>query len=1288
MLSKKLLTLLAIVLLAIPNFAQDNFSRSAVFDLPAPNPGGVGEIVAGVDFDGDGKMEIYAVNDNWNDTPDELAPRIYKFEFNGTSWDTVWQATLNIPLQNTWPALTSGDLDNDGKWEIIWGPVNNLNATTNPNPDRVVVFESKGDGSDIMGVDDGSGNYLPNAGWNFDLADMTNMRPIKWFVHDIDMDGVAELIFADRAGTTSLVKVGVVSVSSIPDNGDGSETWTLEFASSLGTPNFVRSAEIPAPAIEPGGWGEVVSGVDLDGDGKIEIYAVNDNWNDTPDELIPRIYKFEWNGAFWENVWSAVLNIPKQNTWPALAVGDLDADGKKEVIWGPVNNVDATNLNPPRVVVFEVAGDGSDVLGVPDGNGNYLPNAQWNFGVADNSNERPFRWFVKDFDGDSKEEIIFAARAGTLRWGVISVSDVPNNADSSETWTMEASALTVPTPASTGTLYDLAIIEPYIYLIYSNGNVIPIKYDAGTYKAKSLISALFTGGSWKASSVVDINNDATKEIVVGGWNGSTGNVYLLQPSSDSLLTSTVIGNFSALGASYFNGGAAGDIDGDGNIDFVFGSRTAVSNPNGSLYRLKYLGGDITSEASYEESIIDSLVLGTGGQFDIVSLGNLDADAALEIVYSGIPRSADVAPPLAIVDFNSTGTLPGGSKWDLAVLNNKIFAFDNDGSVNMIQYLNGKWQVANKLTNVAGGYGSFKGSVVVDLNNDGENEIIVGSWFTAGAGKVYLLQEMNGGIKSTMIADLGTLGAARLNGAGAGDIDGDGNMDLVFGSRGSGGKIFRVEYIGGDITDANNYKSQVVDEGIVAAADQLDIAYIANVDTDSDLEIVYSGIPRSTTVPIPIVVLDILKVQTTPIADVKVDANGDLQPDLVGQQFTILGVVTSVNFTASSNRFSYYIQDATGGINITKGSEPGGGPVYNIGDKLQATGTLAQFRGLTQLNINAMTDVTFVGIGTAPTPVEVSLTDFLANPEAYEGMLIKMNGVTKDAASVAWPAPGSDANMTIYDGNKTVTLRIDKDTDIDDSTEVNWPANIVGIATQYTSSTSVFNDGYQISPNFYKDFTGGVKVPPTKYFTFTDATTAQYDMDTVAISSADQQFEFSWNPTVDLNGDAVIYQFVLIDGTTVKTFNPSPAGNTSITLTGSQLMTALGNASKTVKLTVRTKGSESTIVPSIDTLTTTFDILVGVNDENIIPTEFYVKQNYPNPFNPSTSIKFGLPKEATVDLRVYDILGREVAVLIDKEQRSAGTFEVRFDGRNLASGTYIYRLSADNKVEIKKMVLIK
>jgi hypothetical protein len=89
----------------------------------------------------------------------------------------------------------------------------------------------------------------------------------------------------------------------------------------------------------------------------------------------------------------------------------------------------------------------------------------------------------------------------------------------------------------------------------------------------------------------------------------------------------------------------------------------------------------------------------------------------------------------------------------------------------------------------------------------------------------------------------------------------------------------------------------------------------------------------------------------------------------------------------------------------------------------------------------------------------------------------------------------------------------------------------------------------------------------------------------------------------------------------------------------------------------------------------------------IPTEFRLFQNYPNPFNPRTTIKFELPKASQVRLSVYDMLGREVAVLVN-EKRDAGVYEVKFEGSNLASGVYFYRIQAGDYVATKKLLLMK
>gem|GEM_PF-2207588 len=98
-------------------------------------------------------------------------------------------------------------------------------------------------------------------------------------------------------------------------------------------------------------------------------------------------------------------------------------------------------------------------------------------------------------------------------------------------------------------------------------------------------------------------------------------------------------------------------------------------------------------------------------------------------------------------------------------------------------------------------------------------------------------------------------------------------------------------------------------------------------------------------------------------------------------------------------------------------------------------------------------------------------------------------------------------------------------------------------------------------------------------------------------------------------------------------------------------------------------------------------IVGVEDQQNIPTNFKLFQNYPNPFNPSTVISYQLSVTSNVKIAVYDILGREVAILVN-EEKFPGSYEVKFNASNLSSGTYFYRLSVGNYTETKKMLLIK
>lgn len=99
------------------------------------------------------------------------------------------------------------------------------------------------------------------------------------------------------------------------------------------------------------------------------------------------------------------------------------------------------------------------------------------------------------------------------------------------------------------------------------------------------------------------------------------------------------------------------------------------------------------------------------------------------------------------------------------------------------------------------------------------------------------------------------------------------------------------------------------------------------------------------------------------------------------------------------------------------------------------------------------------------------------------------------------------------------------------------------------------------------------------------------------------------------------------------------------------------------------------------------VVADVQGDESLPLGFTLQQNFPNPFNPSTTISFALPKEEFVSLKVMNILGQEVAILVDGV-RPAGTQSVRFDARHLPSGVYLYRLTAGDVSMMKRMILLK
>jgi parallel beta-helix repeat protein len=187
----------------------------------------------------------------------------------------------------------------------------------------------------------------------------------------------------------------------------------------------------------------------------------------------------------------------------------------------------------------------------------------------------------------------------------------------------------------------------------------------------------------------------------------------------------------------------------------------------------------------------------------------------------------------------------------------------------------------------------------------------------------------------------------------------------------------------------------------------------------------------------------------------------------GYYCRVTGTVNGPNFTVNSGRISYTFQDAFGGMNVNKPSTLV--PALNVGDSIVVFGVLGQFRGTTQLTPDSVSHISIVATGRPLVPISVTVSAFNANPEAYESMLIYETNLRRLRATPLW---GSNVSIPVYQnavGDSTL-LFLDGDTPVPSGTEPSYPVNVVGVAGQFTTATTVYNNGYEIIPRSMADFT--------------------------------------------------------------------------------------------------------------------------------------------------------------------------------------------------------------------------
>ncbi|CUU08293.1 Por secretion system C-terminal sorting domain-containing protein [Candidatus Kryptobacter tengchongensis] len=429
-----------------------------------------------------------------------------------------------------------------------------------------------------------------------------------------------------------------------------------------------------------------------------------------------------------------------------------------------------------------------------------------------------------------------------------------------------------------------------------------------------------------------------------------------------------------------------------------------------------------------------------------------------------------------------------------------------------------------------------------------------------------------------------------------------------------------------------------------------------------------------------------------IIQAKRDLNNDFIPDLIDSTVTVVGIVISPNFVPVASgkpAISYYIQDETGGINIFRDGLSDTLKL-NIGNLVKVKGRIYQYNGLTEIipdSLNPFGNITILKPDTVPpSPVKISIAQFLSNPERYEGMLIKIDTVWKKSGT--WPGAGSNANIIVYDKdtNLPIILRIDADTDIDGNPEPRYPINIIGIAGQFHTTRK--DTGYQIIPRFLTDITRINLLPVVNLISPADRQTFGIVHDSAIIT-------FTWSKPYDPNIPPDTIRHVIFKISSLPNFTTilysdtlSPADTTiSIYHYIFRAMFPLNIDTIDVFWAIFPFDGEGYGKSETYKIKLIKRPTPVVEQSNEIPSDYYLAQNYPNPFNSATTLEFGLPKESYVKLSIYNIIGQEIKILID-EVMNAGKYKINFDADKFSSGVYFYVLKTNDRILKRKMVLIK
>lgn len=291
---------------------------------------------------------------------------------------------------------------------------------------------------------------------------------------------------------------------------------------------------------------------------------------------------------------------------------------------------------------------------------------------------------------------------------------------------------------------------------------------------------------------------------------------------------------------------------------------------------------------------------------------------------------------------------------------------------------------------------------------------------------------------------------------------------------------------------------------------------------------------------------------------------------------------------------------------------------------------------------------------------------------------------------ALPMGGGSVNFTDLTTNGPTTWSWSFPGGTPSSSNVQNPSNISYSATGAYTVTLTVTNAHGSNVKTIVNYVTVAGVPMSAFSLVTPANFSSVQVGFGNVTTAD----FIWNRSSTSNTVNYIFKIKKLTLPTEYSFTANSNGLDSVISISRQTLDSIGalmgytGDSVRCSWRVGSTNGVDTLHSSSAFIVTLKSTTIGIQPiSNIVPESFNLFNNYPNPFNPVTNITFDVPKAQTVKLRVYDMQGREVAVLVN-QNLSPGKYKVDFDGANLASGVYFYALESQDFYKVNRMVLVK